>query len=70
YGLFVWSLIISFINVTSLPSNYVFQQVIGVFVGILSIVSVFIKLKRPNETKIAYLIMANSIILSVFDFLI
>ncbi len=66
YALFAWSLVISFMNVTSLPNNYIFQRVFGLFIGILSIVSVLIKLKFPNKTNIAYLVMSLSIALSVF----
>lgn len=67
YSLFAWSLVISFMNVTSLPNNYMFQRVFGLFIGILSIVSVFIKLKLPNKANTAYLVMSLSIVLSVFD---
>ncbi len=67
YSLFALSLVISFMNVTSLPNNYIFQRVFGLFIGILSIISVFIKLKLPNKANIAYLVMSLSIVLSVFD---
>ena len=67
YTLFAWSLVISFMNVTSLPNNYIFQRVFGLFIGVLSIISVFIKLKLQNKDNIAYLVMSLSIVLSVFD---
>ncbi len=70
YALFVWSLGVSFINVTSLPSNYILQRIFGIFIGSLSIISVFIKLKFSNKINIAYLLMSLSIIFTVLDLII
>lgn len=67
YALFIWSIGISFIDVTSLPINYVFQKVFAVILGMLALVSIFIKLKLPNKINIAYLLMVLSIIFSIID---
>lgn len=65
YLLCVWSILVAFINITSLPSNYIVQKVIGAIFGLLSIIAIFIKVKMPSKVKIAYLIATISTALTL-----
>lgn len=67
YFLAIWSIVISFINVTSLPSNYLIQQIIGCSFGILAILAVIINIKKPEKTSISYLLVTASILCSLVD---
>lgn len=70
YALFIWSLCISFINITALPSNYILQKIFGVLIGILALVSIFIKLKLPNKANTAHLLMVLCIIFGIIDIIL
>lgn len=67
YFLAIWSIVISFINVTSLPSNHLIQQIIGCSFGILAIVAVIINIKKPEKTSISHLLVTVSILCSLVD---
>lgn len=67
YILLFWSILVAFINVTSLPSNYISQRVLGITIGILALVGTFIKFKNPNKVNIAYLLVSISTLLSLLD---
>lgn len=70
YTLAIWSVIVAFLNVTSLPSNYIFEKVIGLVFGLLAIISIIIKIKKPEKINIAYLLVSLSILLTVLDLIL
>lgn len=46
YFLCVWSIIITILNITGLPSNYLVSRLIASIFGLLSVISIIIKIKK------------------------
>ncbi len=67
YALAVWSMMIAILNATSLPSNFLFEQLFAWLLGFLPIIAIIIKVKKPSKTMIPYLLVSSSIIISLFD---
>lgn len=67
YFLSIWSILVTFINITSLPTNFVLEKILALCFGILAIISVIIKIKKPEKSSLAYLLISISILLQLFD---
>lgn len=67
YFLGVWSMLIAFLNATSLPSNYFLEQVIAWAIGFIAIIAILIKILKPSKVKIAYLLVSVSALAGLFD---
>ncbi|MGL5313245.1 MAG: hypothetical protein ACRC92_08350 [Peptostreptococcaceae bacterium] len=67
YILAIWSMTVTFLNVTSLPSNYILQRIIGSILGLLAVIAIFIKIKKPEKSKLAYFLVSASTILGLLD---
>lgn len=67
YLLSIWSLGIAFINITSFPSNYLTQIIIGFVLGLIALLAVIIKFLKPDKKNIAYILVSISILLSLGD---
>lgn len=65
YFLVLWSMLLAYFNITSLPTNYVFQRIISGSFLIPSIISIFINLKSSDNKNISYKLVVLSILLSV-----
>lgn len=66
YFLAIFSLLLAFMSMTSLPSNFFFQRFISIAFGLLSIMGVIIKIKNSKNTNVAYLLVTASTILNLF----
>lgn len=67
YSLSVLSMGIAFINATGLPSNYLFEQLIAWSFGLLAVVAILIKIKKPEQTTLVYLLVTASVICGLAD---
>ena len=65
YSLNLWLVLISYINITSLPSNYLLQKAFVLLLGLSSITSIFIKVKSKNKAQIPYHIVSIATITSI-----
>ncbi|WP_415279242.1 hypothetical protein [Clostridium perfringens] len=66
YFLVIWSILIAYLNATSLPANYVVQQIISWLFGSISIIAIIIKVKKLGETNIPYILVTISVLLGIF----
>ena len=66
YFLVIWSIFITYINATSLPTNYLAQQIIAWLFGSISIIAIIIKVKKTGETNIPYILVTISVLLGIF----
>lgn len=66
YFLVIWSMIIACLNATSLPTNYIGQQIIAWLFGSISIIAIIIKVKKLGETNIPYIFVTISVLLGIF----
>ncbi len=66
YFLVIWSILIAYLNATSLPTNYVVKQIIAWLFGSISIISIIIKVKKLGETNIPYILVTISVLLGIF----
>ncbi len=66
YFLAIWSMFIAYLNATSLPTNYMVQQIIAWLFGFISIIAIIIKIKKTEETNIPYILVTISILLEIF----
>lgn len=67
YFLCVWSLLITFINFTSLPSNYTVSKVLSSLWGLLTLISVFVKIKYTHKNNLSNLLVSASTFLGLLD---
>lgn len=69
YGLAVWAMSLAVINATSLPTNYIAQQVIAWGLGLLSIIGIVVYAKgnTVKQYNIGYSLVTLSILLTLFD---
>lgn len=67
YFLCVWSMIISYINATGLPSNYVVQQLIAWSFGFLAVLAIIVKVKTPSKPSLPNLIVTASLLCGLID---
>ena len=67
YSLAIWAMGITFINASSLPSNYLGSQLMAWALGFIAIIGVVIKIKNPEKINIAKLLVVVSIVLSLLD---
>ena len=51
YFLVIWSILIAYLNATSLPTNYIVQQIIAWLFGSISIIAIIIKVKKTRGNK-------------------
>ena len=51
YFLVIWSILIAYLNATSLPTNYIVQQIIAWLFGSISIIAIIIKVKKLGGNK-------------------
>lgn len=70
YFLIIWGVFLAGINFMGVPSNYVGQKMFAAALGILSVVAIVIKLKRPDKTNYAYFLGVFSLIFTLADLLI
>ena len=66
YFLAIWSMLIAYLNATSLPTNYIGQQIIAWLFGSISIIAIIIKVKKTRETNIPYILVTVSVLLGIF----
>lgn len=62
YVLVALSMLITFLNVTSLPTNYVMQRIISLFLGLIAVIALILKLKIPQKTSIANFLVTASVL--------
>lgn len=67
YLLAILSIFITYINVTALPSNYLFQRVLACSFGLLAILSVIINIKNPSKFKTAQILVVTSILCNLIQ---
>ena len=67
YFLAAWSMFIAFINATSLPSNYLGEQLIAWIFGLLAIITIIIKIKKPERISLTYILIVYSVLLGLVD---
>lgn len=67
YFLAVWSMGITYMNVTSLPTNYLGEQLIAWAFGFLAVLALIIKIKKPEKTMFAHLLVTASILCGMTD---
>ena len=65
YILVLWSVLITFFNVSSLPTNYVVQRIIGCCIGLIAVIAVFIRIKKPDKSTFAYILVSVSTVLGL-----
>lgn len=58
-------ILISYLNITSLPSNFVFPRIVAVLFGILAVIGVLLKFKKWDHA--AKLLVTTSVVLGVFQ---
>ncbi|MDU4892097.1 MAG: hypothetical protein E6344_02265 [Clostridium sp.] len=58
----VLSMLIALLNATSQPSNYIMEQLISWAFGFLAVISIIIKVKNPQKTSLANLLVTISIL--------
>lgn len=66
YFLVIWSMLIAYLNATSLPTNYIVQQIIAWLFGSISIIAIIIKVKKTGKTNIPYILVTISVLLGIF----
>ncbi|GAA0118220.1 hypothetical protein ACV3P7_00220 [Clostridium perfringens] len=59
YFLVIWSMLIACLNATSLPTNYIGQQIIAWLFGSISIIAIIIKVKKIRGNKYSLYICNN-----------
>ncbi len=64
YFLVVLSVFVTYINATSLPTNYTLQMIISLLPILISIIAVIIKIKKPEKMNIAYVILTVSVLIT------
>lgn len=62
YVLVALSMLITFLNVTSLPTNYVMQRIISLFLGLFAVIALILKLKTPQKASIANFLVTASVL--------
>lgn len=67
YFLAVWSMCIAFLDVTSLPSNYLMERLIALSFGVLSIIAIIFKIKKPEKPMVAYILVTASVLLTLMS---
>lgn len=67
YFVAVWSMLIAVINATSLPSNYILEQIIAWGIGFLAVIAIVVKVVKPAKVNVAYLLASASAILGLLD---
>lgn len=67
YFVAMLSMLIAFLNATSHPSNFIMQQLIAWAFGFLAIISIIIKIKNPQKTSLANLLVTISILCGLAD---
>lgn len=67
YFLAIWAMLIAFINATSLPSNYLIQQIIAWSFGFLAIIGIIINILKKDKVNLSYLFVTASVLLGLAD---
>lgn len=67
YILAVWGMLISYLSATSMATNFIAEQAIAWTVGFLSVLAIILKVKKPEWTKIAHVMVGFSAIYGVID---
>lgn len=67
YFLIIWSILITYINTSSLPTNYLTQQIINWLFGLIPIIAIIVKIKRREKNNIPYILITLSILLGTFQ---
>lgn len=67
YFLCGWSIIITSLNITALPSNYLVSRLIASIFGLLAVISIIIKIKKPHKKSLSYLLASASALLGLVD---
>lgn len=62
YLLMALSMFITFLNVTSLPSNYLMQKIIALGLGLISLIALIVKLKASQKTSVSNLLVSASVL--------
>lgn len=70
YFIVFWGIFLAFINATSLPTNYIAQIILAWILGILSVIALVIKLKRPEKVGYAYFLGGLGAVLTLLDLLL
>lgn len=67
YFLAAWSMCIAFLDATSLPSNYLMERLTAWSFGVLSIIGIIFKIKKPKKPIIAYILVTVSVFLTLMS---
>ena len=67
YFLASWSMLIAFFNATSLPNNYILEQLLAWGIGFIAVIAIIIKLVKPTKINISYLLVSASAVLGLLD---
>lgn len=67
YALVIWSVLVTFFNVTALPSNFLIQRILAIVIGLIAMIGFILKIKTPKNTHISYFLVSLSVILSIID---
>lgn len=67
YFLTIWSIVVAYINLTSLPSNYLTERIIACVFGLIALLAIIIKTLKQNKKNIAYILVSLSTLLSLVD---
>ena len=67
YAMSIWGMVLAVLSATSLPQNYIGEQVTAWSAGVLSVIGllVHVKAKNKNQRLIAYLLVTVSIIVGI-----
>lgn len=65
YFLVIWGIVVAYMNVTRLPSNYQVEMIIALVFGLLALLGLNIKILKPEKRNVAYLLVTVSILTSM-----
>ncbi len=67
YFLVVWGMFIAFLSATSLPTNFIMQQVIAWAIGFVSIIALLVYLRAKTERQyyISYILVSCSVVIGI-----
>lgn len=67
YFLAIWSMGITYMNVSSIPSNLLLEQLIAWVFGFLAVIAIALKVKKTEEAMIVHLLVTASILCGMAD---
>lgn len=67
YLLAILGMLVAFMSATSLPTNFIMEMIIAWSFGVLSIIAIIIKVKNPQNDKIAKYLVTASVVIGIID---